>query len=218
MEKKAELLRNVAFIGHGGSGKTSLAEAILFNGKATTRIGKVDDGSSNLDYEPEEIKRNITISTSCHHCEWKKQYINIIDTPGDDNFLSDTKSSLQAADGIVLVVDATAGVKIGTEKVWAFSDELALPRIIFINKMDRERADFYGVVEELHKTIASRATPIFLPIGAEDKFQGLVDLIKMKAHLYSKDLYHGSRDIFDNDISRTSVQVLTVDAPPNFLT
>ena len=187
MERKSENLRNVALIAHVGSGKTSLAEAMLFSGKATTRLCRVDDGSSNMDFEPEEIKRKITISTAIHHCDWKKQIINIIDTPGDDNFLSDTRSALQAADGLVVVIDATAGVKVGTEKVWAFADEQDLPRMIFVNKMDRERANFSGVVEEVAKTFQVKATPVLLPIGAEDKFQGLVDLIKMKGYLYSKD-------------------------------
>jgi elongation factor G len=187
MEKRAKQLRNVAFIAHGGSGKTSLAEAILFNGKATTRLGKVDDGTSNLDFEPEEIKRRITINTSFHHCDWKKHTINIIDTPGDDNFLSDTRSSIQAADGAVLVIDATDGVKVGTEKVWSFANEQKLPKIIFINKLDKERADFYKVVEETSQTFDIKATPVFLPIGAEDKFEGVADLIKMKGYRYSKD-------------------------------
>ena len=187
MERKSEILRNVALIAHVGSGKTSLAEAMLFSGKATTRLCRVDDGSSNLDFEPEEIKRTITISTAIHHFDWKKHVVNIIDTPGDDNFLSDTRSALQAADGVVVVIDATAGVKVGTEKVWGFANEQKLPRMIFVNKMDRERANFSGVVEEAAKTFQVKATPVFLPIGAEDKFQGLVDLIKMKGYLYSRD-------------------------------
>ncbi|MBW2094529.1 MAG: elongation factor G [Deltaproteobacteria bacterium] len=187
MEKRAQQLRNVALVAHGGSGKTSLAEAMLYDGKATTRLGKVDDGSSNMDFEPEEIKRKITISTSFHHCSWKKQTINILDTPGEDNFLSDTKFSLQAADAAVVVVDATSGVKIGTEKVWEFADEQALPRAIFINKMDRERADFYKVAAEVSQAFDIKATPVFLPIGAEEQFAGVVDLIKKKAYLYAKD-------------------------------
>jgi elongation factor G len=187
MERKTELLRNVALIAHCGSGKTSVAEAILFNGKSTTRLGRVDDGSSNLDFEPEEIDRRITISTAFHHCAWKKETINIIDTPGDDNFLSDTRSCLQAADGAVVVVDATGGVKIGTEKVWRFADEQGLPRIVFVNKMDRERADFFKVLEEVERVFGMKATPVLLPIGAEDKFLGVVDLIKGKAYLYTKD-------------------------------
>jgi len=187
MEKRAEQLRNVALIAHGGSGKTSLAEAMLFDGKATTRLGKVDDGTSNLDFEPEEIKRQITINTSFNHSNWKKHIINLIDTPGDDNFLSDTKFSLQAADGVVVLIDASAGVKVGTEKVWGFADEQRLPRIVFINKLDRERADFFKSVEELSKVFDIKATPVFLPIGAEDDFAGLIDLIRMKAYIYSKD-------------------------------
>jgi elongation factor G len=147
----------------------------------------VDDGSSNLDFEPEEIKRKTTISTAFHHCDWKKYTINIIDTPGDDNFLSDTKLCLQAADGALVVIDATAGVKVGTEKVWSFSEEHHLPKAIFINKMDRERANFFNVMEEAGKIFEIKPTPIFLPIGAEDKFEGLVDLIKMKAYRYSRD-------------------------------
>ncbi len=187
MKRNTEQLRNVAIMAHVGSGKTSLGEAMLLNGKATNRLGSVDDGTSNLDFEPEEVKRRITISTSFHHCDWKKAYINLIDTPGDDNFLSDTRFSLQAADGAVIVIDATAGVKIGTEKVWSFADEQKLARIIFVNKMDRERADFFGVVGEITKAFDVKASPVFLPIGAEDKFQGLVDLVKMKAYTYTKE-------------------------------
>lgn len=187
MERTSEQLRNVGLVAHVGSGKTSLAEAMLFNGKATTRLGSVDEGTSHMDYEPEEIKRRITISTALHHCNWKKCEIHIIDTPGDDNFLSDTKSSLQAADGVVVVIDATAGVKIGTEKVWAFADELDLPKIIFVSKMDRERADFFKVVQEISTAFDIKASPMFLPIGAEDRFEGVVDLIKMKAYRYNRD-------------------------------
>lgn len=187
MERKTEQLRNVALIAHGGSGKTSLAEAMLFNGKSTTRLGKVDDGSSCLDFEPEEVKRKITISTAVHHTTWKKHVINLLDTPGDDNFLSDTRFSLQAADAVVVVVDATDGVKVGTEKVWAFADQQELPRVVFVNKLDRERADFDKAVEEAGRSFEVKATPVFLPIGSQDQFKGLVDLVKMKAYLYGRD-------------------------------
>jgi elongation factor G len=187
MERKAGQIRDVAMIAHVGSGKTSLAEAVLFNGKGTTRTGRVDDGSSHLDFEPEEIKRKITISSSFHHCTWKKHYVNVIDTPGDDNFLSDTRSAMQAADGAVVVVDATDGVKVGTTKVWGFADGLELPRIAFVNKMDKERADFFKAVEDIAETFGVKATPVVLPIGAEDQFEGVVDLVKMKAYSYSKD-------------------------------
>jgi len=187
MEKRAEYLRDVALIAHGGSGKTSLAEAMLFTGKATTRLGKVDDGTSNMDFEPEEIKRKISISTAFHPVNWKKHTLNIIDTPGDDNFLSDTRLSLQAADGAVVVVDATGSVKVGTEKVWGFADEQQLPRIVFINKMERERADFSKVVSDIEDVFGLKPTVMFLPIGSEDSFSGLIDLINMKALNYAKD-------------------------------
>ena len=187
MEKKAEQLRNAALIAHGGSGKTSLAEAMLFNGKATTRLCKVDDGSSNLDVEPEEIKRKSTLTTAFHHCTWKKHAINIIDTPGDDNFLSDAKFSLQAADGSVVLIDATAGVKVGTEKVWAFAEEQELPKIVFINRMDRERADFFQTLEAVSQTFEIKTTPVVIPMGEEDEFSGVVDLVKQKAYVYNKD-------------------------------
>ncbi|RLB26901.1 MAG: elongation factor G [Deltaproteobacteria bacterium] len=187
MERKTETLRNVGLIAHAGSGKTSLAEAMLFDAKMTSRLGKVDDNTSVMDFEPEEIARKITISTAIHHADWKKHVINIIDTPGDDNFLSDTKLSLQAADSVVVVVDATGGVKVGTEKVWGFADELELPRIIFINKLDRERADFYKTVEDIANTFEGRITPLYLPIGAEADLTGVVDLVKMKAYTFAKD-------------------------------
>ena len=187
MDKKAEQLRDIAFIGHGGSGKTSLAEAILFNGKVTTRLGKVDDGSSNFDFEPEEIKRKISISSAYHHCDWKKRYINIIDTPGDFNFLTDTRFALQAVDAAIIVVDATDTVKVGTEKVWNFAEMENLPKGIFVNKMDRERANFYRILEDIENSFSVKVTPITIPIGAEDNFTGIVDLLKMKAYSYSKD-------------------------------
>ncbi len=187
MERKTEQLRNIAFLAHAGSGKTSLAEAMLFNGKATSKLGKVDDGTSNFNYEPEEVKRGITISTAVHHCTWKKQTINLLDTPGDYNFISEARLALQAADAAVVVIDSTAGVKVGTEKVWEFIDQEALPRIVFINKLDRERSDFYRMVDDIDATFQTKATPIAIPIGSEEAFEGIVDLVKMKAYIYSKD-------------------------------
>jgi len=187
MDKRAEQLRNIAFIGHGGSGKTSVAEAILFNCKVTTRLGKVDDGSSSFDFEPEEIKRKISISSAYHHCDWKKRYINIVDTPGDFNFITDTRFALQAADAAVLVVDATDSVKVGTERVWGFAEAEQIPKGIFINKVDRERANFYRILEDVQNTFGIKGTPITIPIGSEENFTGVVDLIKMKAYSYSKD-------------------------------
>ena len=136
MSGKTAQIRNLALIGHGGCGKTSLAEALLFGAGATSRLGKVDDGSSVLDYEPEEIKRKITISSAFHHYQWKKYTVYLADTPGDDNFLADTRAALHVADAAVVVVDAVDGVKVGTEKVWDTANRYNLPRLVFINKMD----------------------------------------------------------------------------------
>jgi len=183
MSGKTTQIRNLALIGHGGCGKTSLAEALLFGAGATSRLGKVDDGSSVLDYEPEEIKRKITISTAFHHYQWKKHTVYLADTPGDDNFLADTRAALHVSDGAVVVVDAVDGVKVGTEKVWHTANRHHLPRLVFINKMDRERADFHQALKEVREVLEVQAVALQLPIGREAGFKGLVDLISRKAYL-----------------------------------
>ncbi|MDD5643416.1 MAG: GTP-binding protein, partial [Syntrophales bacterium] len=181
MAGKTAQIRNLAFIGHSGCGKTSLAEALLFGAGSTSRLGKVDDGSSILDFEPEEIKRKITISTAFHHYQWKKYTIYLADTPGDDNFLADTRATLHVADAAVVVVDAVDGVKVGTEKVWHTANHYSLPRLIFINKLDRERGDFAKVLQEIKDILEAPVVPLQLPIGKEAGFKGLVDLVAMKA-------------------------------------
>ncbi len=180
-------LRNIALVANSATGKTSLAEAMIFTSGKTNRLGKVDDGTSNLDHEPEEIKRKITISSAFHHFVWKKHTVHVIDTPGDDNFLTDTKMSLQVADSCVFVIDAVDGAKPLTQKVWNLVEEFNIPRIVFINKLDRERADFYKTLDSISTTLNIRCVPIQLPIGAEDKFTGVVDLISEKALIYSSD-------------------------------
>jgi len=187
MTKKAEGIRNVGLIGHSGCGKTSLAEAILYTSKTVNRLGRVDDGSSVMDFEPEEIKRKASISTAFHPFPWKNGTFNLIDTPGDNDFLSDSKVCMQAAEGVVVVIDAVDSIKVGTEKVWDFATEFNLPRVIFINKMDRERADFYKVIEEIEKTFSIKTTPVYLPVGAESEFKGLVNLIRLKAQMNKGD-------------------------------
>jgi elongation factor G len=157
-----------------------------------------------MDFEPEEIKRKVTLSTAFHPYKWKNKMFNLVDTPGENDFLSDTKICLQAAEGAVVVIDAVDGIKVGTEKVWGFAEAYQLPRVIFINKLDRERADFYKVLEEIEKTFAINATPIFLPIGAENDFAGLVNLIKLQAQLYKID---GSGSFKDDDIPGTMTEV-----------
>jgi len=185
MSGKTAQIRNLALIGHGGCGKTSLAEALLFGAGSTSRLGKVDDGSSILDYEAEEIKRKITISTAFHHYQWKKHTVYLADTPGDDNFLADTRAALHVADAAVVVVDAVDGVKVGTEKVWQAANHYGLPRLIFINKMDRERADFGVALKEIKDILEAPVVPLQIPIGREAGFKGVVDLVSMKAMVAS---------------------------------
>ncbi len=177
-------LRNVAIIGHGGTGKTSLCEAFLFTAGKTDRPGRVDDGTSGMDYEPEEQKRRISISAATNFLDWNKHKINILDTPGDSNFAFDTKSCLRIIDGAVIVIDAVGGVEFQTQKVWEYADAFKLPRILYINRMDRERADFMKSVNSVKEKIGRKATPLFLPIGKEDGFKGIVDLLAMKACLF----------------------------------
>jgi len=180
-------IRNVGIIAHGGAGKTTLAEALLFNAKATDRMGKVDDGSSNFDYDPEEIRRKITISTSFHHYAWDKVEVTLADTPGYINFEADTRSCLKVLDGAILVVNAVSGVEVQTEKMWSLARAADVPVIAFISRMDRERADPAKAVEEIADILKVPAVPVQLPIGKEAGFRGVVDLFRMKAMVYKGD-------------------------------
>jgi len=177
-------LRNVAIVGHGSTGKTSLCESFLFISGKTDRPGRVDDATSSMDFEPEEQKRRISISAATNFFEWEKHKITILDTPGDSNFAYDTRNCLRIADGIIIVIDAVGGVEFQTEKVWEYANEFKLPRIMFINRMDRERADFGKSIESIMNRLGKKATPLFIPIGAEDSFKGVVDLIQKKALLF----------------------------------
>ena len=187
-EYQIDKLRNIELLGHGGDGKTSIAEAMLFDTKAVTRLGKVDDGSSNLDYEPDEISRRSSISSGLAYCEWKKTKITLIDSPGDINFISDAKSALRVIDSAVLVISAVSGVKVQTENFWSQTKELNIPALIFINKMDRERADFYRTLEDLPESL-TELNPIVLqlPMGAEQSFKGIIDLFSQKVYIYQED-------------------------------
>jgi elongation factor G len=180
-------IRNVGIIAHGGAGKTTLAEALLFDAKATDRMGKVDDGSSNFDYDPEEIRRKITIGTSFHHYVWDKVEVTLADTPGYINFEADTRSCLKVLDGAILLVNAVSGVEVQTEKMWSLARAADVPVIAFISKMDRERADPARAVEEITDILKVPAVPVQLPIGKEAEFRGVIDLFRMKAMVYRGD-------------------------------
>jgi elongation factor G len=184
MTETIESLRNIAFAAHGGAGKTSLAEAMLFNAGVIKRLGRVEDGNTAMDFEPEELKRNISLSSGFYQFNWKKHTISLIDTPGDQNFFSDTKICMQAADGAVIVVDAVDGVKVQTEQAWQFAEEFNLPCIVFINKLDRERSDFMRAFNDAMECFESKPIIIQIPIGSEANFNGVVDLIGMKAYTY----------------------------------
>ena len=184
MSEKVERIRNIALIGHGGAGKTSLAEAMLFKSGTIKRFGKVEEGNTAMDFEPEELKRRSSISSGFHQFSWKNHTVNLIDTPGDQNFFSDTKSSMQAADGVIVVIDAVDGVKVQTELAWEFAKEFKQPCVIFINKLDRERADFNRTFEDAKVSFEPKPIILQLPIGAEADFRGVVDLVKMQAYGY----------------------------------
>jgi len=180
-------LRNVGFVGQGDAGKTSLAEAVLFAAGKTDRLGKVDEGNSNFDFEDEEIKRKITISSSLHNCDWNGFHLTLIDTPGYTNFLHDTRSCMAALDGAVLVISAVDGVKAQSTMIWNWAKEFQVPRIAFVNKLDRERADFRKTIEELEASLQTRAAVLSMPIGDAEDFRGIIDLVRMKARIFEFD-------------------------------
>jgi len=182
-----EQLRNVAIVGHGSSGKTSLTAAMLFEAGVTSRLTKVDKGNTITDYDPEEIERKISINSTPCFVEWKDHKINIIDTPGYSSFLWDTRAGLRAVDSALLIVCGVAGVEVGTEKVWEMLEELKLPRIIAINKLDRENSSFNRAVEQIQQFFGRQAIPVQIPIGEEKNFSGVVDLLQQKAYIFEKD-------------------------------
>ncbi|MBV5339393.1 MAG: elongation factor G [Deltaproteobacteria bacterium] len=190
-------IRNVGIIAHGGAGKTSLSEAILFDTGMIDRLGRVDDGTSTMDFEPEEIKRKISITSALDHCEWRGHSIHIVDTPGYGNFIADTRACMRALDGAVIILSAISGVKAQTEEIWSWANEFEIPRIAFVNKVDRERASFLRAIDDMEKMLGARGVAIQMPIGLEAAFEGIIDLITMKACFYSKD---GSGKYTEGDI------------------
>lgn len=180
-------IRNLGIVAHGGAGKTSLSEAILFTAGMIDRLGRVDDGTSTMDYEPEEIKRKISITSSLDHCEWKDHSIHLVDTPGYGDFIADTRACMRALDCAVVILSAISGVKVQTEEVWNWANEFEIPRIAFVNKMDRERANFLRAIDDMEKALKARGVAVQMPLGAEENFEGVVDLVTMKAYRYAKD-------------------------------
>lgn len=174
-------IRNVALVSHGGAGKTSLAEAMLYVSKATNRLGKIEAGNTVTDYDDEEIRKQITINTVPAPLEWKNFRINLLDTPGYFDFIGDVIGALRAADAALLVVCAVNGIEVGTEKMWDYAKENNLPRMMFINKLDRENADFYKVTDQLQNVFGNSVIPVMIPWGEETNFKGSIDLVNKQA-------------------------------------
>jgi elongation factor G len=180
-------IRNIALAGHGHCGKTQLAAALLHTCGATNRLTRTDEGNTITDFDEEAVARKISISTSIAAAEWRGVKINLLDTPGFNIFMNDTRAALHAADAVLIAVDGVAGVEVQTEKVWSFAEEFKMPRAIFVNKLDRERSDFQRTVANLHEIFGRTCVPIQLPIGSEKDFRGVIDLVTMKAFLYTPD-------------------------------
>jgi elongation factor G len=180
-------IRNVALVGHGGCGKTSLASALLFDAGGVNRLGRVEDGTTVTDFDPDEIERKISLLAAPAFAEWRKTKINLIDAPGYANFLSEARSALRVVDTALVVVDAVAGVEVQTEKVWSFAEEFGVARLIVVNRMDRDNASFERALEGIQAAFGRAAVPIAVPVGEEKGFNGVVDLVSGKAQVYGDD-------------------------------
>src|SRR5579864_3158771 len=181
----AATVRNVALVGHSGSGKTQLVSALLFDAGAVNRLGKVDEGTTVTDYDEEEIVRKHTLSASVAYAEWNKTKINFIDTPGMANFLSDARAALRVSDAALVVVDAVAGVEVSTEKVWEAAEELGIPRVVILNRLDRERASLDRSLESLRTVFGRAIVPLQHTIATEKAFKGVIDLVALKAYTFA---------------------------------
>ena len=179
-------IRNVALVGHGGSGKTTLVEAMLFKTGAINRLGRVDEGNTTSDFDPDEIARKVSINTSLAPLEWDDHKINILDTPGYADFIGEVIAAYRAVNAAVIVVDAVSGIQVQTEKAWQLAEEHGLPRLFFINRLDKENADFAKVIAELRETFGKTVAPTEIPIGAESNFRGEADILEDKAYIYEE--------------------------------
>ncbi|HEY3120705.1 MAG TPA: elongation factor G [Vicinamibacteria bacterium] len=180
-------IRNVAVVGHGGCGKTTLVSAMLFCMGAVNRLGRVEDGTAVTDFDPDEIERRISLQTAIAHGEWRKTKLNLLDAPGYANFLSEARAALRVADAAIVVVDAVSGVEVQTEKVWRYAEDYGLPRLVVINRMDRERASFERTLESLQRAFGREVVPLGVPLGEEKGFVGVADLLTEKADVYADD-------------------------------
>ena len=183
----AQSLRNVSLVGHSGAGKTQLLSALLFDAGAVNRLGRVDEGTTVTDYDEEEIARKHTLSASLAYVEWNRTKINFIDTPGMANFLSDARAALRVSEAALVVVDAVSGVQVSTEKVWSLAAEMETPRVVVLNRLDRERASLSRALDSLRGVFGRTVIPIQIPIGEEKDFRGVVDLVATKSWTFATD-------------------------------
>ena len=182
---KTDQIRNLGLFGHVGSGKTSLAEAMLFNSKAINRLGKVEEGSTVTDYDPDEIKRTMSIVVGLAPVEWEGSKINVIDAPGYPDFVGETKAAMRVADAALIVLDASGGVEVGSESAWSYAEECNISRAIFVNKMERENANFAESIRQAQEKFGSSVVALTIPIGSESTFKGIIDLLQLKAFVFS---------------------------------
>src|SRR3989440_7963360 len=181
---RADQIRNIALISHVGTGKTSLIDAALYDSSAVTRQGKVDEGTSVVDYDPEELKRRMSLNAKVLPVEWKNHKINFIDTPGYPDFVGEVKAALRVADAALVVVTAEKGVEVGTELTWQYADERNLPRMVLVNKLDRENTSFDQTLESLRRQFGVKIAPLQIPIGEQAGFKGVVDLVTQKGYTF----------------------------------
>src|SRR5271167_799896 len=177
----ADRIRNVALVGHRGAGKTSLHEALLFEAGEIGRLGSVPDGTTVSDADPDEQSRQMSISASLSSFEWKERKINLLDTPGEPSFVADALGALRVCESAVFVVNAVMGVEVSTSRLWARAEELDIARMLFVNMLDRERADFYRSLEQLKRAFGPHVVATEIPIGVEQDIEGVIDLVDMKA-------------------------------------
>src|SRR6186713_96810 len=185
MPHAADRIRNVALVGHRGSGKTSLHEALLFEAGATSRLGSVADGTTVSDADEDEKSRGMSISASLASFEWHGTKVNLIDTPGEPSFIADALGALRVCESAVFVVNAVMGVEVGTQRLWQRAEELGVARLVYVNMLDRERADFFRTLDSLKEAFGPHVVATEIPIGSEHEVRGLIDLVDMKAYEYA---------------------------------
>jgi peptide subunit release factor RF-3 len=178
-------LRSIAIVGQGGTGKTQLAEAMLFTAGAVTRLGRPDDGTATMDFEPEELSRQESITSSFHHFNWNRNEVIFADTPGYSAFLPDSFATMRAVDAVVFLATPGGDLKVESEKIWEATGQLGLPRIAFVSRLDRERTSFEAAMNDLDKALEAHPIALAIPIGEEAGFKGVIDLLRMKALVYN---------------------------------